>query len=122
MPLGGITLNLLGGDLLTSFFQEMLAENMQSGMYPTVLTEIEATELRSYGQSLEFNFEISLSLFSIKATLQRAPLTHSAVLTSKVPYRAALRLRGVLPPDRHPGEPDLLASDHGHLRYGLRRL
>ena len=80
MPLGGITLNLLGGDLLTSFFQEMLAENMQSGMYPTVMTEIEATELKTYGQSLEFYFEVSLSLFSIEVKLQRAPLTHSPVL------------------------------------------
>ena len=80
MPLGGVTLNLLGGDLLTSFFQEMITENMQSGMYPTVLTEIEATELRTYGQSLEFYFEVSLSLFSIEAKLQRAPRIHSPVL------------------------------------------
>ena len=80
MPLGGITLNMLGGDLLTSFFQEMIQENMQSGMYPTVMTEIEATELKTYGQSLEFYFEVSLSLFSIEATVPRAPLAHSPVL------------------------------------------
>ena len=116
MPLGGITLNLLSGDLLTSYFQEMIAENMQAGMYPTVLTEIEATELPTFGQSLEFYFEDIL-----RASTAR--VAHAMTGSSpQVSHRAALHLCGLLPPDRHVGEPDLLAVDYGHLRYGLHCL
>ena len=63
MPNGGIVLNLIYGDLLVTFFEEMLAENMLSGTYPVVLTEIEATELGTFGQYLTAQHYITAAYF-----------------------------------------------------------